>query len=347
MAQAEFIQEIAKSATEDDSVERERYKQRKQQSCFATNCTTTIMATTYPPLRWSVPGYLPEGLTLLAGRQKLGKTWLALDFAIAVAVGGFAMGSIECEQGDVLYIDMENGPRRIQRRIATLFPYEQARPDLGRLRWTTDSPKLGPQFIEACEAWRQSVERPALIVLDVLQRVKPIGHAARNAYENDYEALSDWQQWATEHGMSALALTHTKKGGADDPLESITGSNGQAACADTTLVLDRTAAGFTLYVRGRDVDEKETALDFNVGRWSVLGDAAVVHRTDERTRILDLLEEATEPMSPAEVADALGVPRNNVKQLLFKMGNEGQALRAKRGRYIHPDRTDLNPPDDR
>ena len=41
----------------------------------------------YPnkPIRWIVPGYLAEGLSILAGRQKLGKTWLALDWAIAVA----------------------------------------------------------------------------------------------------------------------------------------------------------------------------------------------------------------------------------------------------------------------
>jgi hypothetical protein len=75
--------------------ERKRHRQARQERRFATSCTTTIMATTYPPLRWSVPGYVPEGLTLLAGRQKLGKTWLALDFAIAVAIGGFTMGSIE------------------------------------------------------------------------------------------------------------------------------------------------------------------------------------------------------------------------------------------------------------
>src|SRR5215212_6711137 len=84
---------------------------------FERTSTTTIMATRYPPLRAIVPGYLYEGFTVLAGRQKLGKTWLGIDWALAVATGGIAMGSIPCEQGDVLYIDMENGPRRIQGRI--------------------------------------------------------------------------------------------------------------------------------------------------------------------------------------------------------------------------------------
>src|SRR5437899_163733 len=97
---------------------------------FKRTNTDTIMATKYPPLRAIVPGYLYEGFTVLAGRQKLGKTWLAIDWACAITTGGIAMGSIPCERGDVLYIDMENGPRRIQGRISTLFPNERDRPDL-------------------------------------------------------------------------------------------------------------------------------------------------------------------------------------------------------------------------
>ena len=54
---------------------------------FERTSTNVIMATRYPPLREVVPGYLYEGFTVLAGRQKLGKTWLAIDWAVAVATG--------------------------------------------------------------------------------------------------------------------------------------------------------------------------------------------------------------------------------------------------------------------
>jgi len=229
MAQADFIRAAAKLANEDDAVEDRQRKPPRQPTAFVTTCTNTIMGTTFEPLRWTVPDYLPEGLSILAGRQKLGKTWLALDFAIAVAVGGKAMGAIECEQGDVLYIDLENGPRRVQRRITTLFPYEQIRPDLARLHWTTESPQLGPEFLDACEAWRLSVARPALIVIDVLQRIKPPGVVGRNSYENDYSTFAELQHWSTKNGVSSLGLHHTRKGGADDPLEALSGSNGLSA----------------------------------------------------------------------------------------------------------------------
>ena len=56
--------------------------------------TNAIMAAVFEPIRWIVPGYVPEGFSVLAGRQKLGKTWLAMDWGLAVATGGIAMGSI-------------------------------------------------------------------------------------------------------------------------------------------------------------------------------------------------------------------------------------------------------------
>jgi len=78
------------------------------------------------------------------------------------------------------------------------------------------------------------------------------------------------------------ACTIPAKG--DDPLEALSGSNG--LCADTTIVLDQDQNGRTLYVRGRDVEEKETAVIFANGSWSQLGDAADVRRSGERSVIV-------------------------------------------------------------
>src|SRR5207342_1579640 len=155
-----------------------------------------------------------------------------------------------------------------------------------------------------------------LVIIDVLQRVKPAGTLARNAYENDYSTWAPLQHWATEHGIAVLGLHHTKKGGADDPLEALSGSNGLSACADTTLVLDSDQNGKTLYVRGRDVEEKETALIFAGGSWSILGEAAEVRRSDERIALIATLKENDAPMTPAEMAAATGKPSLNVRQLL-------------------------------
>src|SRR5262245_59266101 len=103
--------------------------------------TEAILAAAGPPLGWAVPHHVGEGLTVLAGRQKIGKTWLAMHFAVAVASGGKAFGQIRCEAGEVLYVDFENGPRRIAERIRALTPSASGRaPDLARLSWVTEAP---------------------------------------------------------------------------------------------------------------------------------------------------------------------------------------------------------------
>ncbi|RVC57684.1 AAA family ATPase [Mesorhizobium sp.] len=305
---------------------------------FRRTSTAAIMGTAFPPIRWIVPGYLAEGLAILAGRQKLGKTWLGLDWAIAVASGGVAMGSISCVLGDVLFVDLENGHRRIQRRIEALLPDERNRPDLSRLEWVTEAPALNDGFIGALDEWRNSVASPRLVIVDVLQRIKPIPKGNQNAYESDYSALAELQQWATRNGIGVLVLHHTRKGGADDPLEALSGSNGLSACADTTLVLDRDANGVTLYVRGRDVEERESALDFTGGFWTLKGDASDVRRTTERRAILDALADSSEEMTPQDIASAADMKRNNVDRLLGKMAKAGEVKRVSRGRYQLSDR---------
>jgi len=310
---------------------------------FKRTNTNDLMAATFPPLKAIVPGYVYGGFTVLAGRQKLGKTWLAIDWAVAVATGGVAMGKLDCQQGDVLYIDLENGPRRIQDRIRTLFPPGLTLPDMSRLEWVTEAPQLDRGLLDHMERWRLSVDDPRLVVIDVLQRIKPPGNRTQNAYENDYSTWAPLQEWATKHGVAVLGLHHTKKGGAEDPLEALSGSNGLSACADTTIVLDSDQNGKTLYVRGRDVEEQETAVIFVTGQWSIIGNASDVRRSEERSVIVAALTDNGEPMTPAELAIATGQPGTNIRQLLFKMAKNGEIYRVGK-RYwtspVDPDNTD-------
>jgi AAA domain len=320
----------------------EEYTQARRAG-FATTSTTTIMATAYDDIRWVVPGYLPEGFSVLAGRQKLGKTWLALDWATAVATGGVAIGSIPVEQGDVLYLDFENGERRIQRRLKVIFRGCDL-PDLSRLHWAKSSKELSPAFLDALDTWRLSVTSPRLVVIDVLQRIKPVGHASRNSYENDYSIWAPLQAWATRHGIGVVGIHHTRKGGADDPLEALSGSNGLSAVADTTLLLDRKDGGLTLYVRGRDVEERDISLHFADGLWAIRGDAAEIGASMTRRAISEALLEAGSELAIADIAASALTTQSNVRQTLVRMLKDGEVIRTARGRYIHPSLVRLTPP---
>ena len=56
---------------------------------------------------------------------------------------------------------------------------------------------------------------------------------------------------------------------------------------------------------------------------------------------VNVLHEADEALEPHEIAVAINTKRNNIDQLLYKMAKAGEVLKAQRGRYIHPSRTDL------
>jgi predicted ATP-dependent serine protease len=71
-------------------------QQQQQQQPPPPESAAEIKRMTFSPIKYVVPGVIVEGLTLLAGKPKLGKSWLLLHAAIAVARSGFTLGEIHC-----------------------------------------------------------------------------------------------------------------------------------------------------------------------------------------------------------------------------------------------------------
>src|SRR5690606_36472772 len=80
-----------------------------------------LMTIEFPEPTWAVPGILAEGVNLLAGPPKVGKSWLSLGLGLSVAAGRTAFGSIEVEGGPVLYLALEDTPRRLQTRMRKIL----------------------------------------------------------------------------------------------------------------------------------------------------------------------------------------------------------------------------------
>src|SRR5262249_38352115 len=84
-----------------------------------------LSAMRFAPIKYVVPGIIVEGLTLLAAKPKMGKSWMMLHAAVAVSRGGFTLGEIHCAEGDVLYCALEDNPRRLQSRMTKLFGMQE------------------------------------------------------------------------------------------------------------------------------------------------------------------------------------------------------------------------------
>jgi hypothetical protein len=112
----------------------------------------TLRTMEFPPVSYVVQGIIPEGLTILAGRPKIGKSWMALDLAIGISADQKVLGNVLVEPGDVLYLALEDNPRRLRRRITKLISFFGGEwPE--RLTLATEWRRLDQGGVDDIQSW--------------------------------------------------------------------------------------------------------------------------------------------------------------------------------------------------
>jgi hypothetical protein len=293
----------------------------------------------FDPISYILPGFITEGVTLLVGRPKVGKSWWILDVCLAVASGQRALSKLQAESGDVLYLALEDGKRRLQSRLDKLLPNGNEWPERLKLvplgGWRRSDEGGLQDIIE----WCRSVQRPTLLVIDTLERFRKPANGKTPLYSADYEAITGLQKIATEYRVGIVVLHHDRKADADDAFDTVSGTLGLTGAADTILMIKKRNGSVVLYARGRDVEETETAMQFNKAlcRWILLGGAAEVQRSLERERIIAALQAGSEPLSVQDLMiQAEMRNRNATDILLSRLAKEGAVVRVGRGKYALP-----------
>jgi hypothetical protein len=299
-----------------------------------------LLETKMEPTRWAVQGVLPEGVTLLAGKPKQGKSWMALGLCEAIAAGGVAFGTRRVEKGETLYLALEGNERRMQKRIRKVL---DGRGCPVGMNYATEWPRLEEGGTEALEQWLSDSPGARLVVVDTLAKIRKPARG-QNVYAEDYAALESLLPLAARYGIAIVVVHHLRKGEAVDPQDEISGSTGLAGGVDGYMILRRKAGarGPTLFVDGRDIEEPtEYALHWNhnTACCTIEGTAEEVHMSEERGGLLLELNRSPEPMSPKEVADIMpGKSHGAVKYLLHQMYRDDQVKRVS-GRYEPANRT--------
>lgn len=307
----------------------------------------------FDPLRYTVPGVLPEGMTLLVGAPKIGKSWLTLAIGLAVARGGVALGQ-RVDQRPVLLLALEDGDRRMQDRSRILLDGESIPAEL---EYVT---RVAPdRVVDLIGEWLTEYGREApLVVVDTLGRCMPIALPGETTYQRDYrigvrlKALSD-----AHPGTSLVVNHHDRKADADDFVDRVSGTHGLAGSADSTLVLTRRRndkAGL-LQVTGRDVLEGEYALTFAGGRWGLdgkdLAEAAQRARTarlidtlgDRSSAIVSVVNSHPEGIRAEKVAESVDLEPKATRDYLGRLASTKKISRFERGVY-GPTGTGRRPP---
>ncbi|GAB3630267.1 hypothetical protein GCM10027419_51240 [Pandoraea terrae] len=277
----------------------------------------------FPEQRWIVPGIIPEGLSLLAGKSKCGKSWLALQTAVDVANVG----------GDVLYLALEDTQHRLQDRLSQVCG-DGTPPERLYLASQSNWYRLDSGGLKDIRQWLQEHSEARLIIVDTLAKVKPQGQRNGNSYGEDYAALEGLKQLADEFRVAILVVHHTRKmPDSDDPFNEISGTTGLMGCADTAMVLKRPRGSnqANLFVTGRDVEEQKMPMtwDPDLCRW----EEAHAPLSAEHQAIIDLLRERG-PLTMKEIVDAASpISPGTTKSRLSRMVANGHIVNRE-GKYF-------------
>jgi len=276
------------------------------------------------PPKWAVSRLFPAGMTLLAGSPKLGKSWIALQAGIAIASGGKALGKIDVEQGDVLYLALEDTEWRLQGRLQLLLNDSPAPEALDlHLSW----PAMNDGGTGAIDAWLKLRPRARLVIIDTLGKFRGMPDPKEAVYYSDTDASSKIKRIADRHGVSVVVIHHTNKRKVEDIFESVSGSHGLGGAADGTVVLQRKRMDdiAILHVTGRDVQEDQLGLKWedHVG-WYYTGDAKDLLRTEAEKKVLAAFRSVGGgSLRAGEVASKLNQSVNTARVQLHRMRDKG------------------------
>ena len=250
----------------------------------------TLAEMTFAPLVEPVQGLIVEGLTLLCGASKIGKSWFVLQMCSAVARGVPFLGR-RTAPGPVLYLAYEDSERRLQRRLRQLNE-----PSDIRLQFDTKPIMAAAGLIDAMERWTKDNPGAKLIVIDTMQKVRGAIPARASMYGADYDFTTPFKDFAYRNHVAVVLVHHLNKlKDVEDKYDKISGSTGLMGCADTTIIIDRKrgADTATLSYEGRDVWGDDIDMRFDDGRWFVCGAEDMERERFERASVVQAVRRFT------------------------------------------------------
>ncbi len=224
-----------------------------------------IMNTPMKPIEYCVDGLISQGLFILAGAPKVGKSWLALDMCLSIAKREKVLGkATSC--GHAVYLSLEDSLIRLQNRL-----YELTDDPSDNLHFAIMAESISNGLPEQIEYCRKRFDDLKIVFIDTLQMVR---NESESSYGSDYKELSVLKALADKLGIAIVLVHHTRKCADSDPFNMISGSTGLSGCVDGSMVLIESKRGSRtakLHCVGRDIENAEINLQFdsNLKKWIV------------------------------------------------------------------------------
>jgi len=299
-----------------------------------------LAAAQFPPPVFAVEGLIPEGLSLLIARPKIGKSWLSLQIAVAVAAGGTLLGE-KVKRGKALYLALEDSPKRMQDRMLEKQK-AQVSENIDIIdRWPAlSNRKALDDLLNEIKTGRYTA-----VIIDTLQRAFGGQSVVKNAPAIAL-ALAELQQFALDNQIAILLVHHSKKSATDielgggDVVDDALGGTEIAGVADAIIGIYRSRGdqSATLRVTGRDIEERDLAVNFDKGgswRWELVGDADQVRTGTIQAEIIDAIKELGGKATLMRIVKFIGKDKSNVNKEIAELVNKYKLIRhAKVGREV-------------
>lgn len=243
------IPDVGAESNENFDELKKKLRRMQDPAYLPTVTMTELYDTVYESKPPVIDGLLQNGTYIFAGAPKVGKSFLMAQLAYHVATGKPLWG-YDVHQGTVLYLALEDGHERLQKRMYRMFGVE----DVSKLHFAINAKQLGNGLDAQLEKFVREHPDTRLIIIDTLQKVRELSGEAYS-YRDDYQIIGQLKQLADKFKLCLLIVHHTRKTPANDEFDRISGTTGIYGCADGAFVLSkehRTDRIATLSISGRD-----------------------------------------------------------------------------------------------
>ena len=236
------------------------YRRISSPDYLHTVSLTELYDTAYTPKVQIVDDLLCSGAYLFAGAPKVGKSFFMAQLGYHVS-NGLSMWDYPVHQGTVLYLALEDVHTRLQKRLSRMFGTDNA----DNLHFATHAKNIGGGLDGQLEKFVHEHTDTKLVIIDTLQKIREVG-GEKNSYANDYDTVTQIKRLADRHNICIMLVHHTRKQGADDCFETISGTNGLLGAADGAFIMHkekRTDNEAILDIVGRDQQDQRLHILFD------------------------------------------------------------------------------------
>lgn len=293
---------------------------------------TELLSKEFPPPVYFVENLLCQGLTILAGKSKRGKTYLCLDMCMAISFGRQAFRKLNTRKSDVLFISLEDGEILVQENLRKIQPNLTSLPDMHFIY--EGFPRLGDGALEMLKRYLDDYQ---VIVIDILGRILPDASRMRKNV-NEYQIITDFlgpiHDIVRDREASIIITDHLRKAPSDDEFDAVMGSMAKIGVADHVMLYTRQAEENegVLSILGKRINHHKVVVTLTDGHLEYVGEGEHYEANTENRKILTILQEEGRPLHTREIVQAMGLSDkqyHRIRMRLTRLFNEGTIGRHK------------------